>query len=227
MGRSGPVCLAVALLTVACASYEPSPVPVPLPKAIEWHEKNGLMAAAEPYVGEKRQEAYFDANFSASRIIALQVMTENTNEGQMLVHWLNMLMTLPDQQTIGPAPLSVVVNTVAEEGGFLTWEAPLGVLVGMAAVSAQEDARAARLADYRSKAFPQSTLFRGQSSRGFVFFIPPSGTEAFDEATLSVLFVDIDQGTSETVEVPLTGLGFGMASDEENEKQERDQSPPP
>jgi hypothetical protein len=89
----------------------------------------------------------------------------------------------------------------------------------LAASSAEEKARTARTADYKEKAFRDATLGEGESAHGFVFFIPPRGIEAFDEAKLRVRFVDFDEATSEFVDVPLAGLGYeeakGRKKDEE------------
>jgi hypothetical protein len=87
----------------------------------------------------------------------------------------------------------------------------------IAASGAEEEARTVRTADYKEKSFKETTLGQDESAHGFIFFIPPRGTEPFDKATLRVRFIDFDSATSEIVEVPLSGLNYEETKKENDE----------
>ena len=75
-------------------------------------------------------------------------------------------------------------------------------------MSATDKARADRQSDYRSKELQDVFLGKDESAHGFVYFVPPAGTQAFTQATLRVRFVDAEEATSILVQLPLSGLGF-------------------
>ena len=88
--------------------------------------------------------------------------------------------------------VTTVVNKVGESGSVVGAAIAFGIIGMLAASSAEEKARTARMADYKDKAFKEALLGPNESAHGFVFFIPPRGTESFDKAKLRVRFVDFD-----------------------------------
>jgi hypothetical protein len=78
----------------------------------------------------------------------------------------------------------------------------------LVASSAEDKARAARLEDYRRKELKEVRLKKEESAHGFIYFIPPPETQSFTEATLKVRFIDVEEGTSSVIVLPLKGLAF-------------------
>lgn len=70
-----------------------------------------------------------------------------------------------------------------------------------------EQAWTQRLEDYDSKEQPL-LLDKEKSSHGFLFFVPPRGTPAFDEATLNVSIRDMEKTLSSVIRVQVKGLEF-------------------
>ncbi len=65
-----------------------------------------------------------------------------------------------------------------------------------------------RFADYSNKDLKERILGKDESVNGFVYFVLPPGTQSFDEATLVLKLVDLDEAKYVVVRLPLTGLGF-------------------
>ena len=198
----------LGLLLTACASYTPSSAPVPEPTLTEWAVQGTLAVAVDPYADAERQKAFFDTDLNDADVIAIQVVAENRGSKAMLVRPSDIILELPDGKKFSPSGVTTVVNKVGESGSVVGAAIAFGIIGMIAASSAEEKARTARTADYKGKAFKEITLGPNESAHGFVFFIPPRGTESFDEAKLQVRFVDFDAATSEIVEAPLTGLKY-------------------
>jgi hypothetical protein len=73
-----------------------------------------------------------------------------------------------------------------------------------------------RLADYSNKELPDVVLYKGDSRHGFLFFMPPPGTPAFNEATLKLSWVNDDKAPSSVIHIPLKGLEFKGSPAEQN-----------
>ncbi len=78
-----------------------------------------------------------------------------------------------------------------------------------------EQAWTQRLSDYDSKE-QQVFLGKGESGYGFMFFMPPTGTPAFDEATLNVSITEPDETPISLFHIPLKGLDFKGTAAEPN-----------
>lgn len=209
--RHTSIYLAIGLTAAVlsgCASYEPSSAPVPAPTAGDWYEAAGLAASVDPYMDVERQKKVFDADMNAADVIALQVSVENRTSRSQVVRPSDMMLILNDDRAFSPASVSAAVNKVGESGSVVGATIAFGLIGYLVASDKEDSARTARAEDYREKAFKDVTLASGDKANGFVFFIPPKGTEPFDDATLRVRFVDFDASTSETVDVKLTGLGY-------------------
>ena len=191
-----------------CASYEPSSAPVPVPTTDDWYEADGLAASVDPYVDFERQKKVFDADMNAADVIPLQVSVENRTSRSQVVRPSDMTLVLDHDRAFSPASVSAAVNKVGESGSVVGATIAFGLIGYLVASDSQDSARTARTTDYTDKAFKDVTLAAGDSAHGFVFFIPPKGTEPFDDATLRVRFVDFNSASSEMVDVKLTGLGY-------------------
>ncbi len=215
--KPGSACLAglrnvalapLVLAMAACASYEPSTVAVPQPTASQWVVLGDFAAAAEPYVDPEQQQAIFDADFDEADVIAIQVVVENRGKTSKLVRPSDIVLELPDGQKLPPATVATTVTKVGEDGSVVGSALAFGVIGAIVAANAENEARAARTQDYQGKALQVSALNKNDQAHGFVFFIPPRGTQPFDEGTLHVRFADTADSTSQVVELPLTGISY-------------------
>jgi hypothetical protein len=207
----------LGLLLGACASYTPSSAPVPEPAPAEWIIQNTLAVAADPFEDAESQSATFDADLNEADVIAIQVIVENRGPQAVLVRPSDMILELPDGKKFSPSGITTVVNKVGESGSVVGAAIAFGIIGVIAASGAEEEARTVRTADYKEKSFKETTLGQDESAHGFIFFIPPRGTEPFDKATLRVRFIDFDSATSEIVEVPLSGLNYEETKKENDE----------
>lgn len=203
---------AVALVLAGCASYEPSSPPVPKKTEYKTYEVEGLSAGALPYVDPKLQEATFDADLDAADILAIEVYVENGRGESVLVRPSDATLSLPNGKSIAPSGVSSAVAKIDEEGSVIGATIAFGIVGALVAQSAEDDAKAARRSDYEAKSLPQVELNPGESKHGFLWFLPPRGTPAFDKAELSIRFIDPGTGRSWRVEIPLSGLSFEPAS---------------
>lgn len=199
----------------ACASYTPSSAPIAEPSV--WTVKGDYAVAVDPFVETDRQLATFDADLNEADVIAIQVVADNRSRQRVLVRRSDMALAVPVGGKFAPSGITSVVNKVGESGSVVGATIAFGIIGAIAASSAEDDARTARTADYKEKAFKDATLEPGDSARGFVFFIPPRGTEPFDDAKLHVRFIDFDTATSEIVEVPLSGLDYVESKEKNSE----------
>lgn len=198
----------VGLLAGGCASYEPSSAVVREKSEFALVEKEGVRAGADPYVDAAEQENAFDADLDKADVIAVHVFVENGLDKAVLVRPSDMQLKLPDGQAITPSSASKTANKVGEEGSVVGATIAFGLIGALAASSAEDKARTARIDDYESKAFESARLEAGQTEDGVVFFLPPNSWPGFDKAELSVHFIEPDTGESRVVPVPLRGLSF-------------------
>lgn len=199
---------ASALALGACASYEPSSPPVPQKAEYALYQSEGLSAGALPYVDHDLQAATFDADLDAADILAIEVFVENGRTQSVLVRPSDAMLTLPNGRAIAPSGVSSAVAKIDEEGSVIGATIAFGIVGAMVAQSAEDDAKAARRADYEQKSLPQVELAPGVSKHGFLWFLPPRGTPAFNTADLSIRFIDPATGSDWRVTIPLKGLSF-------------------
>jgi hypothetical protein len=205
------------VLLAGCASYTPSSAPIPEPTPAEWTVQNALAVAVDPYADAERQKATFDADLNKADVIAIQVVVENRQPRAMLVRPSDMALELPTGKKFSPSGVTTVVNKVGESGSVVGAAFAFGIIGAIAASDSEESARTARTADYKEKAFIETILRRQESAHGFVFFIPPRGTEPFDAATLRLRFIDFESAVSEVIEVPLSGLNYEETAEDSDD----------
>lgn len=210
MRRAVALLVCASILVSGCASYTTTTLAVPGSGEMRAQKaESDVLVGADPYVQVERQKAVFDADLGGEDVIPVRLLVRNDSARRLLVRPSSMTLALPDGAQIPSAGATAVAAKLDQGvGEVIGWGIAFGI-IGMLAASANKDSvRAARLQDYRSKELPEVSLAKGESAHGFVFFIPPRGTNPFGEATLSVRFVDVAEGTSFDLRVPLTGLGF-------------------
>lgn len=214
-GRSRSIAaLGWLLLLAGCASYTPSAAPAVQPETLTSIESGGTAVAAQPFVDKQQQKAVFDADFDKADVLAIRVSVRNTTGRKLLVRRSDMTLTLPDGGIVAATTAESVAAKVGEGRAVLAVGAAFGLIGALAATSARDQARKARTADYSAKAFRDTDLEQDTTVEGFVFFLPPNGTPAFDQSMLGVSFVDVELAKRSTIEVPLAGLSFEPSGDD-------------
>jgi len=208
MRRILSVGLSILVALSGCASYTPSSAPIPKAGSMPgWVTEGAVAIGADPHVQADRQKAVFDADLGEAGVLPVQVLVQNRGDRGLLVRRSDIALVLPDARMLSPAGASAVAAKLESIGGVVGASIAFGMIGFLAASSAEDKARAARQTDFRSKELQDVTLGKEESVHGFVFFIPPQGTPAFDEATLTVRVVDVEDGSSVVVRLPLRGLG--------------------
>lgn len=210
MRRALALLLCVSTPLTGCASYTTTTLAVPGAAEMRAQKAEAdVLVGADPYVEPERQKAIFDAPLGEEGVIPVRLLVRNDGTRRLLVRPSSMTLALGDGARIPSAGATAAAARLDQGvGEVIGWGIAFGV-IGMMAASANKDSvRAARLQDYRSKEMPEVSLAKGESAHGFVFFIPPRGSGPIDEATLGIRFVDIAEGTSFDVRLPLSGLGF-------------------
>lgn len=201
------VAWAVVLLA-ACAAYKGVPARLVVPDAMPASTAGApLFLAADPYGDKGRQKAVFDADLTDKRVVAIDVLLENRGERELALRRASIALELADGTVIPAAQALNVVAKLGSSGDSIAWGLGFGIIGFAVASSREQEEQSARRADYQSKEFPPETkLAKGESVRGFVYFMPPRGTPAFSEASLTVPF--FDAGAEASIRLPLTGLAF-------------------
>lgn len=209
MLRTFMLFFSLAAIAGGCASYTPSSAVLESPKKFAAQRaENGVAVSVSPLTDPEEQKKLFDADFTEKGVLCLQVVAENQSAPLAVVRPSDMSLELPGGTQLSPVSANTVVAKVGEKGSVAGATIAFGLIGYLASANAEDNARAARLEDYRSKTFSEARLASGNSAHGVVFFIPPPGTKAFDSATFSVRFVDAEDATSRTIELPLTNLDF-------------------
>lgn len=198
----------VAMLANGCASYEPTSATVRQKSEFSLVEREGVSAGADPYVDSAEQADVFDADLDKADVIAVHVFLENGLAVPVLVRPSDMKLELPDGRAIAPSSARKTATKVGEEGSVVGATVAFGIIGLLAASSAEDKARTARIDDYESKSLQPTRLEAGQAEDGIVFFLPPKSWPAFNEANLSVRFIEPDTGESHTVPIALRGLSY-------------------
>lgn len=203
------VWMSVLVAFSGCASHTPSSMPVPKAGAmLAWRTEGSVAIGADPYVEKDRQKAIFDGDLAAAGVLPILVLIRNEGSRVRFVRASTITLTLPDGGELGPVGTTAVVAKMESAAGVIGSTIAFGIIGALVAGGAQDKARASRLADYQSKQLQTVKLRKGESTHGFVYFIPPPGTAFFTEATLAVKVVDVEDFASFAVRLPLSGLDF-------------------
>lgn len=226
IAQGAALLLAFALALEGCASYSPTSAPVPKAVTMPVAKTEGsLVIGADPHVQPDRQKAVFDGDLSEAGILPIQIWLENQGERRLLVRRTDMMLVLPSGQQLSPAGASAASSRMESIGGVVGATIAFGIIGYLAASSAEEKARTARQVDFRNKELRDVAIGKGESTHGFVFFIPLAGTSAFTEAALILRVVDFEEGTSTPVSLPLSGLDF--KGTQESTQQQKNITPQP
>jgi hypothetical protein len=211
---------------MGCASYKASSAPVP--KAADmpaWRAEGPLGVGADPYVELDRQKEMFGGNAKKAGILPIQVIVQNKGDRQLLVRESDMSLVLANKVELSPSGATGAAARLESSSDIIAASACCG-LIGFAVASSSADKRReARLEDFKRKEFKKVTLRRGEIGYGFVYYIPPEGTEPFSTAILKVRFVDVEEATSTVVSLPLSGLDLEVVTQKDEEKERLGEKP--
>ena len=201
--------LLMVLLITGCyrAVHLPPPMARDMPVKLS---HDGVTVAADPYGEVARQKAAFGQNLRNRRIIALRVLVRNDSASPVLVRLFGITLKPPFGEELFPVQPEIatdVFRTRSEVHGVDPFSLMLGLVV-ITANAVSEGTAHQQAGDYRKKELSEVTLTRGTEAHGFVFFRPPGGTPAFDEAILNFRVVDAAALRTSVLPLPLTGVNF-------------------
>jgi len=209
MYRCRSLWLLVLLVFTSCATYTPSSAPIPKLDAMPACRQAGsVTCGADPYVQPDRQKATFSGDLNKIGVLPIQVFLQNQGAREMLVRPSDIVLTLPNGNEVSCASASATAAKFESTGGVIASGIAFGMIGALVASSAEDKARASRLEDYRRKELKEVRLKKDESAHGFIYFIPSPETPSFTEAILKVRFIDVEEGTSSVVDLPLKGLVF-------------------
>lgn len=185
-----------------------------------------LSLGVDPYVEDDREQRIFAANLLAAAVLPVQVMVKNHGERPVRIEPDHFKLILPNEHMAAPRSALEVAQVFAPKEGVGDYaSAGAGVLGGLAGpigmiagrllgfVSSgvfdryRAEALQARQQDYARKEFKNALLAKDQSASGFLFFVLPKETSAFDQATLTLTVIK-DPTETASLKMLLTGLGY-------------------
>lgn len=204
--------LIAVLAASACASYEPTALPVQEPKTLAFKSQlKDVEIAAEAVADPFQQRAHFDGDLTKAGVIAIRARLKNTSDRDLSLRPQDADLILKNGTTIRVATGSDAAYKVGEDGSIIGAGLAFGLIGVIAAANAEEQARKARTADYQSKMFRNTTLVPQEEKSGYLYFIPPAGTGSFEEASLRIPGSGLTGAQKNHVEIELGKIGYGAA----------------
>lgn len=225
------VTLTVGLISLlaGCSSYTVKESPVVKPEAMPYtHTEGMVVVGVDPYVQPDKEKALFGEDLLAVDVIPIQVVVRNLGDHPVRVEAKNFKLSLPTNEVVAPRPGAEVAALFNQQTSILDHASTgIGLLGGFGGMigglvarvvggvvsgsvqGSKKDVFLARQEDYVRKEFKGVALGRNESIRGFLFFTPPAGTAAFNEATLILDLYESDTKNT-SIKVPLNGLGYKL-----------------
>lgn len=214
------LCISVLVVFAGCAKYQASSVSVPKgPDMPAWRPQGPVEVGADPYVDLKRQEAVFGGNLNKAGVFPIQLFIINRGNNELMVRTSEITLMLPGEDEIIPAGATAAAQRMEEKGDVVAATICCGIPGFLVASDAADKRRQARSEDYRQKEFRQASLRPGESSHGFLYFIPPDYIKPFSSAVLKVEFWDIVEANAFDVSLPLSGIVFEEGSGKTKKQQ--------
>jgi len=209
MRRTIAVFMVLMLAIAGCASYNPSSLPLPKADSMATSLADGpVTISVDPYVQGDRQKKVFGENLGSAGIIPIRVLLENSGEPRVLARISDIVMVLPDGTRINQAGARAANGKMSSSAGVVMAGVAFGAVGAIAAMVVEEDAKKKRLEDYQRKEFCDANLGKGDSSHGFLYFIPPTGVDKFSSAVLQVGLRGADDATFAVLELPVKDLKY-------------------
>ena len=219
--------LATLSLLLGCATYKvKDAAQVALEAMPHVLNEAELSLGVDPYVEDEREQQIFAANLLAAAVLPIQVMVKNNGERPVRIEPDNFKLILPNEHMAAPRSALEVAQVFAPKEGVGDYASagagalgglagPIGMIAGrlLGFVSSgvfdryRTEALQARQQDYARKELKNVLLAKDQFNRGFLFFVLPKETPAFDQATLTLTVLK-DPTETATLKMPLKGLGY-------------------
>lgn len=207
MNRTFTILLVFAYFTVSCASYTPQLVTLPrIDSAAASAEEQGLAVGVNPYLDPEKSTRVFGADLKQAGILPLQVVVRNRSQQRLTIHKMDFVLRLPEERDYAPASASAVAERLESYASVVGWTVAFGLVGYLLSSSQQQEANAARRADFRSKEFQDASLAPQQSAHGFLFYLITDDVKDIGGAALTAKALDPVAGTRISVVLPLAGM---------------------
>lgn len=192
-----------------------------------------LLMGVDPYIQTRREEEVFAADLLAAAVLPLQVMVKNNGDRLLRIEPGNFKLILPNEHMASPRSAKEVAEVFAPKEGVGDYASSgagaLGGLAGPVGMIAgrvfgfvasgvferyRTEALQSRQQDFVRKELKSAQLAKGQFTQGFLFFVLPKETTAFDKATLTLTVLWPETETM-TVKLPLEGLAYSGPPDKD------------
>ncbi len=214
-----------------CASYEAKDVAQAKLEAMP-HSLNEsrLAIGVDPFVQREREEQIFAADLLSAAVLPIRVMVKNNGDSPVRIEADNFKLVLAKEHMVSPRSAVEVAQLFAPKQGVGDYAStgvgalgglagPIGSIAGrlFGAVSSgvfdqyRTEALQSRQQDYVRKEFKSVNLVKGEFAQGFLFFVLPKETPAFDQATLTLSVLE-NQTDTATFKMALKGLGYPGAT---------------
>jgi hypothetical protein len=167
-----------------------------------------VAVGADPIVDLERQKAMFGGNLNKAGVLPIQLFIINRGDNELMLRTSEITLMPPGENEIMPAGATAAAQRMEAKGEVVAATICCGIPGFLVADAAEDKRRLARSEDFRQKEFRQVTFRPGESSHGFLYFIPPEYIQPFSSAVLKVVFWDIVEGKAFDVSVTLSGIVF-------------------
>ena len=161
----------------------------------------------------KGQNVEVITRFKESGLITILVEINNQGSHRLLVRRRDITIVRPDGTEISSLPASIFA-ALGVKPRMKGWTAPSGVgvaalplvfasLLNVAAIEAERKEMETHLSIYKDKELYDSTLVKGKSVQGYIYFAVPAGSIGLEDLKLVVPVIDFDSATRYVVELPL------------------------
>lgn len=221
------ICLALVQMS-ACSSSK-TKEPSRTDKVSQRYSKTeGMIAVeADPFTQTDRQVEVFGEDLWSLGVLPVFITVKNNGDSPARIETKNFKLSLPSSEVVTPRTAAEVTKWLGSQAGLWgqvgmglgqigigqigQFAGPIGGIAGAIANGLigvyRSNASREKVETYARGEFKDAMLAKNQFSRGFVFFMLPMGTTAFNEATLSLSVMDKQAETSRT-ELPLKALNF-------------------
>ncbi len=146
-------------------------------------------------------------------IVALRISMLNKGSRKILFRETDARFTMPSGKIIPAATAATVVSRLERASNSGAVAAALtnsifGVLVVMAEETEKYEKRQTLRKNIQERGFGERWLLPGESARGFLLFIPPKDSPAFDRGELTLWFVNPETGRGLRYLSPVEKVGF-------------------
>ncbi len=160
------------------------------------------------------QSAEIHASLKTAGLLAIRVLIKNQGSNRLLFRRRDISLVRTDGTEISSLPASTfavlsVKPSVVSGPGYYSDLGSLGLflplLIGYwGPIESEKRDREANLSIYRDKELYDTTLTKGSSVQGYVYFVVPEGGASLEDLKLVVPVIDFDATTWYIVRLPLT-----------------------